>query len=74
MRKLILKYLLHFILILLGSAAGFAYWYFVGCKTGTCPLKALWYYNVAIGGFGGYVLADFILDIKKKRLEKAKTK
>lgn len=26
--------------VVLGGSAGFAYYYFVGCKTGTCPITS----------------------------------
>jgi len=26
--------------VVLGGIAGFSYWYFVGCQSGTCPLTS----------------------------------
>ncbi len=40
--------------IIIGAIAGFAYWYFIGCSSGTCPITSspwsstLW--GAAIGG------------------------
>lgn len=70
MIKLLTKYKIHLLFIVFGTITGYAYWYYVGCQSGTCPLKSVWYYNAGIGGFGGYVLADFIVDLKKKKAKK----
>jgi hypothetical protein len=61
-------------LVLAGLVAGFLYYYYVGCASGACPLKKLWYYNMAIGGMLGWVIGDTIdnwLMKKKKRDEKS---
>lgn len=57
----------YFALILTGGIAGYMYWYFIGCTSGSCPLKQNWYFNVFVGLFGGYVLADAIKDYITKR-------
>lgn len=39
--KAILKQnLLIFIGIAIGALAGYLYWYYIGCTTGTCPIKS----------------------------------
>jgi hypothetical protein len=40
MKKLIAKYRLTLIGAGLGALAGFAYWYFVGCSTGSCAITS----------------------------------
>ena len=35
-----LKYIKWIIAGLLGGAAGFSYWYFIGCNTGTCAITS----------------------------------
>jgi hypothetical protein len=39
-----------------GGAAGFAYYYFVGCHTGTCPITSSPYISTAYGGLIGFFL------------------
>jgi len=52
-----------------GGAGGFLYWHFVGCKTGTCPIRSVWYYSTLYGLIIGYLVGDLLagLIIKRKR-------
>lgn len=42
--------------VTLGAVAGFAYWYFIGCNSGTCPIQSNWHTSTLYGGFIGYIL------------------
>ncbi|MFN8208789.1 MAG: DUF6132 family protein [Bacteroidales bacterium] len=43
--------------LFLGALAGFAYWYFVGCASGTCPIKSNPWLMTGYGMlFGGVLL------------------
>lgn len=35
-----MKYLKYIVGIVLGASAGFAYWYFIGCDSGTCAITS----------------------------------
>jgi len=48
--------------VLLGFTAGYLYWYFIGCTSGTCPIQSNWHTSVLYGGLLGY----FVSDLKKK--------
>ena len=63
MNELLKKYLLKIIGILLGSIAGFAYYYFVGCTSGTCPITSNPYISIVYGAVLGYLFVDMF---KKK--------
>ena len=63
MKEFIKKHFLKIIGALIGSVAGFAYYYFVGCSSGTCPITSNPYISVVYGGFLGYLLLDMF---KKK--------
>jgi len=54
------------ILISLGIVGGFGYYYFVGCASGTCPLKSNPWIMMAYGGLIGYLSADIVQWIIKK--------
>ena len=42
-----------------GSVAGFLYWYFIGCNTGSCPLTSNPYNTVILfGAMGGFMAWD----------------
>jgi hypothetical protein len=43
-----------------GAAGGLLYWKFVGCKTGTCPIKSVWYWSTLWGMAMGYLLGDLV--------------
>jgi uncharacterized membrane protein len=46
--------------ITLGLIAGFLYWKFIGCTSGTCPLTSKWHTTTLFGGAFGYLIADSI--------------
>lgn len=49
-----------------GAALGFAYYYFIGCSSGTCPITSRWYTSTIYGAFFGIVA---LWPGKKKKLE-----
>jgi hypothetical protein len=44
--------------IAVGGIAGFLYYYFVGCASGTCAITSNPYLSIAFGGFFGYFLVN----------------
>ncbi len=46
---------------LLGVLGGYAYFYFIGCRTGTCTITSNPYMSMAWGGVLGYLLPDFFV-------------
>jgi hypothetical protein len=50
----------------LGAMGGFAYYYFVGCASGTCPITSNPYISIAYGALLGYLFLDMF---KKKENE-----
>jgi hypothetical protein len=48
-----------------GAIGGFLYWKFVGCVTGTCPIKSVWYLSTLWGTAFGYLGGSIILDAVK---------
>lgn len=55
------------ILVSVGILGGYLYWRYVGCLSGTCPLKKLWYYDGLLGALIGMFIGDSIQSIIKKR-------
>ncbi len=51
--------------IVAGVLGGFAYYTFVGCRTGGCAITSNPYMSMAWGGILGYLLPDFF--VKKSR-------
>jgi len=47
-----------------GAGLGYAYYYFIGCSSGTCPLTSNWHISTVYGAFLGLALA---FPIKKKK-------
>ena len=42
--------------VTLGALAGFLYWYFIGCVSGTCPIQSHWQSSMLYGGLIGYLV------------------
>ncbi|WP_321372688.1 DUF6132 family protein [uncultured Draconibacterium sp.] len=51
----------------IGALGGFLYWRFVGCQSGTCPIKSVWYWSTLWGAAVGYLLGDSVNDYILKR-------
>jgi hypothetical protein len=49
-------YLKPLIGILVGGGLGFAYYYFIGCQSGTCPIQSNPFIATAYGAIVGLVL------------------
>ena len=64
------KHIIIVIATIAGAAGGFLYWKFVGCLSGTCPIKSVWYWSTLYGGALGVLLGsianDLITKIRKK--------
>jgi len=58
------------IFLLAGAVGGFLYWRFIGCASGTCAIKSVWYWTTLWGAAMGYLVGDFINDIIQKRKTK----
>jgi hypothetical protein len=71
MIKWMLDYKLYFIGAIIGGIAGFLYWKYVGCVTGTCaitskPLNSTLYFAF----FGSILLSFFKKEKSSKQTEK----
>jgi uncharacterized protein DUF6132 len=49
--------------VALGASIGFAYWYFIGCTSGHCPITSTWTTSTL---YGAVVGASFLIGGKKK--------
>ena len=65
---------LQIVLGLIGALSGFLYWKFVGCESGTCAIKSVWYWSTLWGAVVGYLVGDFISDFINKRKKRKKRK
>jgi hypothetical protein len=43
--------------VTLGAVAGFAYYYFIGCNSGSCPISSNPYITVGYGALVGLILS-----------------
>lgn len=62
----LLKYKWKIVGTLIGAIAGYAYYYYIGCNSGTCPIQSHWETSTIYGGLIGYV---FVNSPKKKKSE-----
>ena len=52
------KYKWKFVEVSIGAIAGFAYWYYIGCTSGTCPIQSNWHTSTLYGGLIGYIFPN----------------
>lgn len=58
--QFILKHKLLLLGVVLGSLAGYAYYYYVGCKTGTCTITSSPFNSTVYGAvMGALLLSSF---------------
>jgi len=73
MKDFIRKNYLIIIFTLAGAIGGFLYWKFIGCLSGTCPIKSKWYlstlWGLAFGYLAGSIIKDIIIKIKVNKKE-----
>jgi len=62
MKNIVIK---RFLPVLLGGILGFAYYYYIGCNSGGCPITSNPYVSTLYGAVLGLILA-----IPKKKNEK----
>ncbi len=55
---------------LVGAAAGYAYYYFIGCANGTCAITSNPINSTLYGVFMGGLIGDSIRDLTNKKTEK----
>lgn len=61
---------LQIIFFFAGAVGGFIYWRFVGCESGTCAIKSVWYWSTLWGALMGYLIGDFISDFINRKKNK----
>lgn len=71
MQNFIRKHRLIIAISFAGAAGGFLYWKFIGCLSGTCPIKSVWYlstlWGMALGYLAGSLAEDLITKYKKRK-------
>jgi fructose-specific phosphotransferase system IIC component len=60
---LIKKYRLLIIFAIAGAIGGLLYWKFIGCQSGTCPIKSVWYWSILYGALLGLLVGSIINDV-----------
>ncbi len=70
MRSYIQKNKVQIAFALGGAIGGFLYWKLVGCQSGTCPIRSVWYWTTLWGIAVGYLTGDFVNDILAKQRKK----
>jgi hypothetical protein len=63
MQEFIRKHLLVIVFSAAGALGGFLYWKFVGCLSGTCMIKSVWYMSTLYGILLGYVTGGLVEEV-----------
>lgn len=66
MKDWILNHKKNFLLLLIGAIAGYCYWYFVGCESGSCAITSVWYRTTIYGAVMGWLVSDVLFKQPKK--------
>jgi len=66
-RQYFLGHKLEFVGALTGSLAGLAYWYFVGCASGTCAITSNPYISTIYGGALGWLMFGIFKGNKEQK-------
>lgn len=69
MLKRIVRYRATLLGILLGAVAGYAWYYFVGCSSGTCPITSRPINSTLYGALMGFLLAHSFTTKEEKKNE-----
>ena len=72
MKEFLRKHCLIVIFAFAGAAGGFLYWKFVGCSSGTCPIKSKWYLMTLYGILVGYLAGSLAEDNAGRKRKKEK--
>lgn len=65
MKTFIRKHMLGLIGMVVGAVAGYAYYFFIGCASGTCPITSNPFISVIYGALLGFLLFDIFKPKKK---------
>ncbi|MFO7655611.1 MAG: DUF6132 family protein [Bacteroidales bacterium] len=65
-KNLFKKYGINLLFALAGAVGGYFYWYYIGCKSGTCPITSVWYSTSLYGALLGYLVGDLVISVIKK--------
>lgn len=60
------KFLVPLLSVFIGGAGGFIYYYFVGCKSGTCPITSNPFGSIIAGSILGFLLFGSLSPESKK--------
>ncbi|WP_217447736.1 DUF6132 family protein [Maribellus comscasis] len=58
MKQFLVRYKWKIVGVFLGALAGFLYWYYIGCTSGTCPIQSNWHTSTLYGALIGYVFPN----------------
>jgi hypothetical protein len=66
MKQYIKRHIVSIIFSGTGAISGFLYWKFIGCSSGTCIIKSVWYLSTLYGLVFGYVIGSLAEDLISK--------
>ena len=70
----ILKYKYETLGLITGGLAGWAYWYFVGCSSGTCPITSNPVHSALYGSLLGVLLFNILKPVKQNLINSDKNR
>ena len=62
LKNWVLKKKIAILTTIIGAVAGYLYWSFIGCDSGTCAITSVWYRTTIYGAIMGWLVGDYAND------------
>lgn len=69
MKNWMIKHKISILLSVIGAIAGYLYWNYVGCKSGSCAITSVWWRSTLYGMLMGWLLGGIINEQLNKKIK-----
>ena len=69
MKNWIIKHKISILLSVIGAIAGYLYWNYVGCNSGSCAITSVWWRSTLYGMLMGWLFGSIINEQLNKKIK-----
>ena len=69
MKNWMIKHKISILLSVIGAIAGYLYWNYVGCNSGSCAITSVWWRSTLYGMLMGWLLGGIINEQLNKKIK-----